>query len=136
MASDIQKSVMWVVLTLAFLCYSFYLYSSMPVQDATYSAEVDRGKALWQQHNCTACHQVYGLGGYLGPDLTNVYSLRGPEYITVFLKYGNQTMPAYQMEASDIQAMLAYLRNIDQSGVSDPRSFNTNYDGTIEQQQK
>jgi len=133
MMPEFQKVLIATALTTAFLCYSFYLYSSLPVQETVFSTTMEKGKELWQDHNCTACHQVYGLGGFLGPDLTNVYSQRGPEYITAFLKNGNLTMPAYQMNDQDIQAMLAYLGHIDQSGISDPRSFKTNYDGTIEQ---
>jgi len=136
MMTEFQKVLIAASLTTAFLCYSFYLYSSLPVHETAFTSTIDRGKDLWQQHNCTACHQVYGLGGFLGPDLTNVYTQRGPEYITAFLKNGNLTMPAYQMSDQDIQAMLAYLRHIDQSGISDPRSFKTNYDGTIEQKRQ
>ena len=131
---EFQKILIATTLTTAFLCYSFYLYSSLPEQETVFTTTMERGKDLWQEHNCTACHQVYGLGGFLGPDLTNVYSQRGPDYITAFLKNGNLTMPAYQMNDLDIQAMLAYLEHIDQSGSSDPRSFKTNYDGTIKQQ--
>lgn len=132
--AEFQKVLLATLLTTAFLCYSFYLYSSLPIQETGYTSTVDKGKGLWQAHNCIACHQVYGLGGFLGPDLTNVYSQRGPEFITAFLKNGNLTMPAYQMNDEDIQAMLAYLQHLDKSGISDPRSFKTNYDGTIEQQ--
>ncbi len=133
--AEFQKILLATLLTTAFLCYSFYLYSSLPIQETDYTNSVDKGKGLWQAHNCIACHQVYGLGGFLGPDLTNVYSQRGPEFITAFLKNGNLTMPAYQMNDEDIQAMLAYLRHLDKSGIADPRSFKINYDGTIEQQQ-
>ena len=133
MISDFHKFALAVLLTTAFLSYSIYLYAALPLSETNDTAG-DKGKALWQKHNCTACHQVYGLGGFLGPDLTNVYSQRGPEYITAFLKNGNLTMPAYQMNEEDIQAMLAYLWHLDNSGIADPRSFKTNYDGTIEQQ--
>ena len=29
------------------------------------------GRALWHDHNCQTCHQIYGFGGFLGPDVTN-----------------------------------------------------------------
>lgn len=124
---------MWVVLTITFLSYSLYLYSSLPVQDAPYAVEVDRGKAIWQQYNCAACHQVYGLGGYLGPDLTNEYSLRGPDIIKALISTGTNTMPAFALNDEDTKALLAYLQHIDKTGTSDPRSFKINTDGTIDQ---
>jgi nitric oxide reductase subunit C len=76
---------------------------------------------------------VYGLGGYLGPDLTNAYSSRGKDYIKAFLKYGTAAMPKFNLKEPEITALLAYLKEIDASGRSDPRSFTINYDGTIEQ---
>lgn len=30
-----------------------------------------RGRELWYANACQVCHQVYGNGGFLGPDLTN-----------------------------------------------------------------
>ena len=39
--------------------------------------EAITGKVLYQKYNCTACHQIYGLGGFLGPDLTIVVSQQG-----------------------------------------------------------
>src|SRR5688572_24774030 len=55
------------------------------------------GKNLWQTYNCNSCHQLYGLGGYLGPDLTNVYAAsgKGPEYIKGFLNSGVGAMPQF-----------------------------------------
>jgi nitric oxide reductase subunit C len=77
---------------------------------------------------------VYGLGGFLGPDLTNVYSLKGPDHIRAFIKTGTNTMPAYQLTEDEILALLAYFKHMDQTGNADPRSFTINLDGTIEQE--
>ena len=61
-----------------YLLYSVIVYTkgtdcivSIPVEE---QSKTNRGKALFQQNNCIACHQLYGLGGYLGPELTNAYS--------------------------------------------------------------
>ena len=134
MASDFQKTIAGVLLTLSFLTYSFYLYSSLPVSEVVFSTDVDRGKTIWQQHNCTACHQVYGLGGYLGPDLTNEYSRRGPDIIKAMIKTGTKTMPAFNLTETETSDLPAYLKHIDQTGIADPRSFKINLDGTIDQE--
>ena len=57
--------------------------------------EIKQGKMLWQKKNCTACHQLYGLGGYMGPDLTNVISSKGKGeiYAEAFIRSGTNTMP-------------------------------------------
>lgn len=133
MISEFQKTITATLLTVAFLCYSFYLYTSLPARESSFSTKVDHGKAIWQQHNCTACHQVYGLGGYLGPDLTNEYSQRGPDIIKALLKTGTNTMPAFELSEEETSALLAYLEHIDGTGISDPRSFKINSDGTISQ---
>jgi nitric oxide reductase subunit C len=133
MATDLQKMVIGVLLTAAFLMYSFYLYSSLPVRETGFSDQMDQGKALWQKHNCTACHQVYGLGGYLGPDLTNAYSLRGPDVIKALIQTGNNTMPAFHFTEEESNALLTYMKHIDETGNADPRSFKINIDGTIDQ---
>lgn len=133
MYKDHHKIITAIILLTAFLGYSFMLYASIPEQTASMSLEASRGKALWQQHNCTACHQIYGLGGFLGPDLTNEFSLRGPDQIKAFLTVGTATMPAYHMSESDISDLTAYLKHIDSTGIADPRTYRINYDGTIDQ---
>jgi len=37
---------------------------------------VARGKALFAQHHCAACHRIHGEGGNVGPDLSYVGDLR------------------------------------------------------------
>lgn len=133
MASDKIKIVIAVTLVTIFLCYTFFLYASLPVKNNTFNEAIDKGKMVWQQKNCGACHQVYGLGGYLGPDLTNEYSLRTPDFIKVFLTYGTPTMPKFNLSEQEINNLLAFLKSIDASGKSDPKSFTIQYNGTIEQ---
>ena len=134
MFPDKYKIALIMCLTGPFLYYSFTLYSSLPVQNSTLNKEVLNGKIIWQQYNCNSCHQVYGLGGYLGPDITNAYSKKGPGYITAFLKSGTETMPDFHLQEKQINDLLAYLKNIDQSGKADPRTFTIKKDGTIGQE--
>jgi nitric oxide reductase subunit C len=133
MFPDKQKFIVFSLLCVGFLSYSSYLYSHLPVSNPNFSVSEAKGKSLWQKHNCTACHQIYGLGGYLGPDLTNEYSLRGPSFIQIFLKAGNTTMPNYYLSDSEIQELTDYLRSVDKTGKSDPRKFSINANGTINQ---
>jgi len=133
MRSGKLKNITAASLVVTFLFYSFHLYSSLPVKGKTVTEETSKGKLIWQQYNCNACHQVYGLGGYLGPDLTNVYSVRGSAYIQAFLKNGTTIMPNFQLTGREITDLTAFLESIDASGKSDPKTFSLKYDGTIEQ---
>jgi nitric oxide reductase subunit C len=133
MSSDKRKLTIFLLLAIAFLSYSFYIYSALPVANYGSSNESRKGKMIWQQYNCNACHQVYGLGGYLGPDLTNVYSLRGPAYINAFLSTGTVSMPNFQLTTEEKNNLIHWLKEIDSSGSSDLKTFRINYDGSIEQ---
>jgi len=131
--TDGVKMKIALVLLLAFLLYSAFIYIK-PAQGRIYSnPEVSRGKAVWQHYNCQACHQVYGLGGFLGPDLTNVYSKRGKEFIHAFLATGSPVMPAFKLSREEMNDLTAFLRNMDSSGTADPRTFKLSIDGTIRQ---
>lgn len=133
LSGDRQRVLVLLILLFFFLCYSFYLYTSLPVKRITQDREAAAGKLSWQKYNCNACHQVYGLGGYLGPDLTNVYSVRGPAYIEAFLKNGTGIMPDFHLKQGEIKNLLGFFRQLNASGKSDPKTFMLSYDGTIEQ---
>jgi nitric oxide reductase subunit C len=77
------------------------------------------GEHLWQQNNCTACHQLYGLGGYLGPDLTNVISnpTKGADYVEAFLNSGVKSMPKYHFSAIEKDRLVAFLTHVDKTGI-------------------
>ncbi|MBP6432813.1 MAG: cytochrome c [Ferruginibacter sp.] len=129
-----QKVNILAILLLSFVSYSLYLYIELPVKYNAAKKEKHNGKFVWQKYNCNACHQVYGLGGYLGPDLTNTYSLKGNDYIRAFLKNGTATMPDFHLSAQEMQDILYFLKDIDESGIANPKTFTLNYDGTIKQQ--
>ena len=63
------------------------VFSFSKGQDQTNSnnitAEVVRGKKLWEENNCMGCHTILGEGAYCAPELTKVIERRGKGYIKV-----------------------------------------------------
>ena len=124
--------IVLVLFVAAYLIYSFTLYTSLPVKQCIVDKRAENGKLVWQKYNCNSCHQLYGLGGYIGPDLTNVYSKRSEAFIKAFLKNGTTAMPNFNINDYEMDCLLKYFNSIDNSGKSDPRNFRINNDGTIE----
>ena len=129
---DRHKLYIITLMLAVFLGYSFFLYSALPAKNQQ-DHEADSGKLTWQKYNCNACHQVYGLGGYLGPDITNIYSAKGAVYIRAFLKTGTAIMPDFHLSEKEINDLISFMKVIDASGKSDPKTFTLHHDGTIEQ---
>ncbi|GMQ82849.1 MAG: hypothetical protein BMS9Abin05_2312 [Rhodothermia bacterium] len=73
------------------------------------------GRLLYQKYNCTSCHQLYGLGGYIGPDLTNAAG-KGEAYLKAFLQNGSAVMPNYNLPEHEIEAITAYLVYVNETG--------------------
>ena len=130
---DKFKISLFISFLLLYLAYTTHLYSNQAVEVQQFNIEVDKGKLVWQQYHCGACHQVYGLGGYLGPDLTNTFSSKGADYINAFLISGTNIMPSFEMTEAERKSIIAYLKSIDESGNAHPKSFKTKLNGTIEQ---
>ena len=126
-----QVVILFSILVASFLIYSFYLYNNLPFKTSEVNKESLNGKDIWQEKNCNACHQIYGLGGFLGPDLTNVYSLKSPEYIKAFIISGTAVMPKFNLTNNEINSLLAYLKSVDASGNADPKKITLNINGTI-----
>lgn len=133
MAFDKQRFIIAFSLLTAFLSYSFYIYSSLPVKDYHITEQSSNGKMVWQKYNCTACHQLYGLGGYLGPDLTNVYGIRDTSYIRSFIINGTNIMPAFHLTDKETTDLISFFKTINETGSSDPRTFTIQSNGTIKQ---
>lgn len=133
MISEKQKMITILLLVFSFLTYTLFIYTDLPIKHTDSGIAAQNGKLLWQQNNCNACHQIYGLGGYLGPDLTNVFSRRGEAFIKAFIKSGTAIMPKFPLSDLEINELSAFLKEIDASGNADPKSFIIHYDGTISQ---
>ena len=119
MAALDRRGIM-VAFCAAFAVYSVYVYTAgteLPEPSAP-SQHVKNGLALFQEHNCIACHQFYGLGGYMGPDLTNVVSApdKGAEYARAFIENGTDRMPNYNFTKTEIDDLVRFLEFVAASG--------------------
>lgn len=125
------KILTLIALSMAFFGYSatLYLDEAPEINPANYLAQ--EGKILYQNKNCTSCHQLYGLGGHLGPDLTNVSGKRSVAYIEAFLRNGTKVMPNFNLTQNEIEALTAFLEYTNTTGQADPTTFTKNIDGTI-----
>ena len=109
---------------MAALLVMFVIYNAVVYTQGTsnntekLSAEAIVGQTLYQDNNCTACHQFYGLGGYLGPDLTNIASNpnKGPAYAKAFLNSGIKVMPKFNFTEEEQDAIVQFLVEVDKCG--------------------
>ena len=131
MSSGKVKIFVFSILTAAFLSYSFLLYSVDTGETVQASQQALEGKVLWQQKNCQSCHQLYGLGGHLGPDLTNIYGKRPEASIRSFLSGGTNVMPDFHLSEHEKDLLIQFLKYTNTTGTADPNSFIKNADGTI-----
>jgi nitric oxide reductase subunit C len=85
---------------------------------ATIDATVIAGKDVWHRNNCINCHTLLGEGAYYAPDLTQITSQRGADYLREFLKdpsrfYSEERdgrlMPTLKLSDQDITAVIAFL---------------------------
>ena len=132
----------FLVLFVCFIAFSVWIYAIPLFSPSPYSEKelhlVAEGRLVWQKHNCHTCHQLYGLGGYLGPDLTNVYSRSGnnEHYIRAIVKSGVKQMPAFEISEEEMKALLQFLKNVDQSGTSNPQDYQPEILGTFSLEKK
>ena len=110
-----------IILLILYGSYSITTYTiatKAQSQSLELSAKAVKGKLLWQKHNCIACHQLFGLGGYLGPDLTNINSEedKGKLYIKAFVNSGIKQMPRFSLSDSELDEIAEFLKYVDKSG--------------------
>jgi nitric oxide reductase subunit C len=118
------KIVAFTSLFVAYVVYSIIVYTKGTEKNFVLSAQeqinIKNGSHLFQKYNCTACHQLYGLGGYLGPELTTAYSdpTRGELYMKAFLKAGGRRMPNYHFKEEDVNALISFLKYVDTTAIT------------------
>lgn len=122
-------------LVFTFIIYNYFVYSIGTENNAPkLSKEAIKGQILWQENNCWTCHQLYGLGGYLGPDLTNITSnpLKGENYIKGFINSGVKSMPKYNFTEKELDALISFLKAVNSTGYFPDYKANLQPSGWVE----
>jgi nitric oxide reductase subunit C len=106
--------------------------TEVPKEAALLSEQARHGEALYREFNCTACHQFYGLGGYMGPDLTNVISTegKGSVYAKAFILHGSGRMPALGVSEEQADDLVAFLEAVAATGTYPIRNMDLTAWGT------
>jgi quinol-cytochrome oxidoreductase complex cytochrome b subunit len=77
-----------------------------------------RGRQVFEEQGCAACHTVRGAGGAGGPDLTTVGQRRNAAWLTAFIPNPSATnaaseMPPYDsISKEDLDSLVAYLQTL------------------------
>ncbi|MCG8467267.1 MAG: cytochrome c [Gemmatimonadetes bacterium] len=111
MCKPLWKKTLVAALVLCFGIQTGLVYSdtrSEPLSDAALA-----GRASWHRHACQTCHQLYGQGGFLGPDLTNAASRVDSTRLVSLLTVGSGQMPPFEMGLDEIAHLAAFLEEID-----------------------
>ena len=124
----------WFILFSVFVFVSLMVYAYCDDNNAEGmpTPQITAGWQAWQDHNCQTCHQLYGLGGYMGPDLTNTYSEygKGPLYMQTMIKHGTGRMPDFGLSDSEVNALVQFLAWVDKSGMSKVKAGDVHWSGT------
>lgn len=117
-----KKLLLFVLLFGTYACYSAWVYTSGscgPACSEKISDAARNGKIIYQQYNCAACHQIYGLGGYLGPELTTVISQpgKGEIFASAMLKAGTARMPDFHLKEMEIRDLVAFMKYVDSTAI-------------------
>ncbi len=133
MQGTLHKRVIFGSLFTTFVVYSALVYTATPnfTPGISISEPIRQGQLLYQENNCVACHQFYGLGGYMGPDLTNVISTTNSEYARVFTARGSLRMPNFNLQPDEIDALIAYLEFVDASGKFPSEDYEIYWHGAV-----
>ena len=105
------KQVLLTALVASFAIQTALVYSDERGEGL--SEDAIRGRELWHKSACQVCHQVYGNGGFLGPDLTNAASRVDSIRLFSLLTAGSGQMPAFHFTDQEIADLRAYLRALD-----------------------
>lgn len=106
-----SKKLMLGVLVACFAVQTGLVYSDERHEPLSEAAV--RGRQLFHENSCQVCHQLYGQGGFLGPDLTNAASRVDDTRLASLLTVGSGQMPAFGFSPDQIADLKALLEQID-----------------------
>lgn len=118
------REILFAAMVAAYAGLSVVAYTDHPRAPGPQLTDLERdGLDVWRRNNCQVCHQIHGFGGFLGPDLTNaVDAKRDDSDFASLLTNGWGKMPALHLPDDDQRAVLAFLRAMNRTGRSQPRS--------------
>lgn len=115
------KAWMLAILALCFAGQTYLVYSD-PTETRVLEGEELAGRRVWLANNCQACHQLYGFGGFLGPDLTNAASRLEKLQLSERLALGEGQMPKFDLPESEVDALWQFLSAMDETGIGQARN--------------
>ncbi len=103
---------------LLLVALTFDTMHTLPKRDnsANLSESAIRGKHIWETRNCIGCHTMLGEGAYFAPELGNVYTRRGPEFIKIWIKmqptgvHGRRQMPNFNLSEEQLDDLVAFFK--------------------------
>jgi len=103
---------------LLLLGLTFDTMNTLPKRDnrANLSESSFRGKHIWETRNCIGCHTMMGEGAYFAPELVNVYTRRGPDFIKTWMKIqpsgapGRRQMPQFHLDEQQLDDLVSFLK--------------------------
>jgi len=104
-------------LVLIFFLQTFAVYTDpagrvMPAL----SPQAALGRRVWHDYNCQSCHQLYGFGGFLGPDLTNAHERLSEARLKTVLTVGAGQMPAFDLNEEERRGIAMFLAEVHRTG--------------------
>jgi len=119
--SSSAKGWMLGILALCFFSQTYLVYSD-PTETRRLEGEELAGRRVWLANNCQACHQLYGFGGFLGPDLTNAASRLQRAQLADQLALGQGQMPKFDLLEEEVDALWEFLVAMDETGIGQARN--------------
>ncbi|MCH2654664.1 MAG: cytochrome c, partial [Gemmatimonadetes bacterium] len=111
MLNPSSKKRLLAVLVLCFLAQSIFVYRDDV--DLELSMEAIEGRQIYHESACQVCHQLWGQGGFLGPDLTNAASRVDEARLVSLLTVWSGQMPAFNFNSRQIDQMKTFMNEID-----------------------
>ncbi len=114
-----------ILLVTAFITQTVFVYAdSNPTTQL--EGQALEGRQIWLANNCQACHQLYGFGGFLGPDLTNAASRINQDQLKDRLSMGKGLMPKFELNPTEVDSLWAFLEEMDLTGIGQARNPSLN----------
>lgn len=80
------------------------------------------GSRVWARYGCATCHSLVGLGGHVGPDLTNYGRPESHAVVRTTVASGRIAMPSFSLSEQELDHLVAYLATVSRSATFPPRS--------------